>query len=119
MVAALDIARPCPGRPGSRNGCRSKPCSSGAAVFSLGFAILLAVLGYWSHHHYTAIKSVLPAVVGVTLIVIGAQNALGGFLLAIINGNEAEFLKETAEVSSNRNTPDVDAMEEPARAIAS
>jgi hypothetical protein len=36
---------------------------------------------------------VLPAVIGTTLIVVGVQNALGGFLLAILNGNEAEFLR--------------------------
>lgn len=75
---------------------------AGGATFAVGFAILLAVFGYWSQHHYDAIKSVLPVVVGATLIVIGAQNALGGFLLAIINGHEAEFLKESPRQTLHR-----------------
>ena len=37
--------------------------------------------------------SVLPAVLGTLLITLGAQNALGGFLLAIVSGNEARFLE--------------------------
>jgi len=37
---------------------------------------------------------VLPAVVGTTLVVLGGQTALGGFLMAIINGNEAKFLSQ-------------------------
>jgi hypothetical protein len=36
---------------------------------------------------------VLPAVVGTLLITLGAQTIFGGFLLAIINGNEARFLE--------------------------
>ena len=34
--------------------------------------------------------TVLPAVAGSTLVVMGVQNMLGGFLIAIVNGNEAE-----------------------------
>ena len=49
------------------------------------------------------INTVLPAVTGTTLIVVGAQNILGGFLLAVISGNEADFLKmiATADVTGN------------------
>jgi glycosyltransferase involved in cell wall biosynthesis len=67
---------------------------AGGVAFMLGFAVLVFVLGYWSQHRFVAIDSVLPAVVGTTLMVVGAQNALGGFLLAIINGHEADFLNE-------------------------
>lgn len=66
--------------------------AGGASILS-GFAILLGVLFYWSEHSYAAISNMLPAVVGTTLIVVGAQNALGGFLLAVLNGHEADFLK--------------------------
>lgn len=65
---------------------------SGAGAVAAGFAILLGVVGYWSGHHFAAMKTVLPAVLGTTLIVVGAQNALGGFLLAIVNGNEAKYV---------------------------
>ncbi len=70
---------------------------SGGVIGIAGFVTLLAVFGYWSQHHFEAIGSVLPAVVGTKLIVIGAQNALGGFLLAIVNGHETEFVQPVRE----------------------
>jgi glycosyltransferase involved in cell wall biosynthesis len=66
---------------------------AGGGAFLGGIAILLSVVAYWSNHAFRAIDTVLPAVVGTTLIVLGAQNTLGGFLLAIINGHEADFAK--------------------------
>jgi glycosyltransferase involved in cell wall biosynthesis len=66
---------------------------AGVTLIAAGAALLAGVLGYWSQHHFPAIRSALPAAVGAALLVVGAQNALGGFLLAIINGHEAEFLK--------------------------
>jgi glycosyltransferase involved in cell wall biosynthesis len=81
---------------------------AGGAAFGAGFATLVFVLGYWSEHRYAAIGNILPAVVGTTLMVIGAQNALGGFLLAVINGNEAQFTTEIAEL---RSVPVADAAE--------
>jgi glycosyltransferase involved in cell wall biosynthesis len=69
----------------------------GAVAFSAGIAVLACVLVYWSRHHFTAIANVLPAVVGTTLTVIGAQNALGGFLLAVISGNETEYVRQKSK----------------------
>lgn len=76
----------------------------GGIAFSVGVAILVSVLAYWARHHFTAISNMLPAVVGTTLMVIGAQNVLGGFLLAVINGNEADYLtqKRQAKAASVR-----------------
>jgi hypothetical protein len=71
--------------------------ASGLAVAASGFAILLTLFSYWTQHGYTMIGTVLPAVTGTTLIVVGAQNILGGFLLAIISGHEADFLKNRPE----------------------
>ncbi len=47
----------------------------------------------WSARNFQRAYSVLPAVLGTLLITLGAQTILGGFLLSIINGNEAKFLK--------------------------
>jgi hypothetical protein len=58
-----------------------------------GLGILGAVLSYWSSNRFEPIANVLPAVLGTSLIVIGSQNVLGGFLLAIVNGNDADFAK--------------------------
>ena len=66
---------------------------AGLLMIAAGLAVLIGVIGYWSSNHYGMITSVLPAVVGTSLLAIGAQNALGGFLLAIIAGNEAEFMR--------------------------
>jgi hypothetical protein len=65
---------------------------------------LFLVAAYWSAGQYSPIRSVLPAVLGTTLIVIGAQNLLGGFLLAIVNGNEAEFGKTETETPARPET---------------
>ena len=72
---------------GSEDGSKRLAAALGARVVDV------TPRRYWSQHHFPAIRSALPAAVGAALLVVGAQNALGGFLLAIINGHEAEFLK--------------------------
>jgi hypothetical protein len=69
---------------------------AGGIAILAGFGILLAVVGYWSATDFTRIGSVLPAVVGTSLLTIGMQTVLGGFLLAVIGGNEAQFLLSSA-----------------------
>jgi glycosyltransferase involved in cell wall biosynthesis len=71
--------------------------AAGGLMFVTGFIILIFLLSYWSEHHYTAIGNMLPAVVGTTLMVVGAQNAFGGFLLAVINDHETDFARTFAE----------------------
>lgn len=66
---------------------------AGFAVIAAGLAVLIAVVTYWSAHDLVAIPNVLPAVVGTCAVAIGTQNILGGFLLAIVSGNEAEFMQ--------------------------
>ncbi len=63
----------------------------GGIAFLMGLVVLMVILGYWSEHRYLAINNMLPPVIGTTLIVIGAQNVLGGFLLAVATGNDATF----------------------------
>ena len=62
---------------------------AGAVCVLVGGGILAALLSYWSAHHFEPILNVFPAVLGTSLMVIGAQNILGGFLIAIVNGNDA------------------------------
>jgi hypothetical protein len=66
---------------------------AGLVVIAAGLAVLIAVVAYWSAHNLAAIPNVLPAVIGTCAVAIGTQNILGGFLLAIVSGNEAEFLQ--------------------------
>ena len=63
----------------------------GLASIGLGLAILVGVVVHWSAHALEPIASVLPAVLGTCALAIGMQNILGGFLLAIVSGNNAEF----------------------------
>jgi hypothetical protein len=65
----------------------------GLASMLAGLVVLFGVVAYWSATQFGRIGNVLPAVIGTTLLVLGTQNILGGFLLAVIGGNEAEFLK--------------------------
>ena len=66
--------------------------AGGAACLVAGLVILVGVVGYWSHNGYGPIGTMLPAVLGTSLLVVGTQTGLGGFLLAVIGGNEAAFL---------------------------
>jgi len=60
-------------------------------------AIGLAAIGYrWSSHGFEALPSVLPLVIAAVTGALGLQTMLGGFVMAIIGGHSAEFLR-TAE----------------------
>ncbi|MET0653337.1 MAG: glycosyltransferase family 2 protein [Hyphomicrobiaceae bacterium] len=65
----------------------------GAICLVVGGSILAGVVGYWSAQRFVPLLNVLPAVLGTSLLVIGAQNILGGFLIAIVNGNDADFIR--------------------------
>lgn len=73
----------------------------GLGVLMLGGILLGTVVGYWTVNRFAPIANVLPAVFGTSLLAIGLQNALGGFMLAIVAGNEAEFLKPAAVVDAS------------------
>ncbi len=75
---------------------------AGLAAIAAGVAILIAIVAYWSAHSLEPIANVLPAVIGTCAVAIGTQNILGGFLLAIVSGNDAEVLRAapSAEASA-------------------
>ncbi len=65
----------------------------GIGCLAVGLGLLGYLVSYWSANQFQPILNVLPAVLGTSLVVIGAQNVLGGFLLSIIGGNDADFMK--------------------------
>jgi hypothetical protein len=65
---------------------------TGAACAALGMAVLLGVVAAWTARSFGPANSILPPVLGTLLTTLGMQNVLGGFLLAIVGGNEARFL---------------------------
>jgi glycosyltransferase involved in cell wall biosynthesis len=84
---------------------------AGLASILAGLVVLVAVLAHWTAHNLAPIPSVLPAVLGTCALAIGMQNVLGGFLLAIVSGNSAEFLQSRPQVTKPRATT----MAQPAR----
>jgi glycosyltransferase involved in cell wall biosynthesis len=64
----------------------------GAAFILAGLTVLAVVLVDWQGRRFGPTFSVWPPVVGTLLLTLGAQNVLGGFLLAIVGGNQARFL---------------------------
>ncbi len=65
---------------------------AGAGLIVGGLAVLAVVLWQWQERDFAATYSVVPALVGTLLLTLGFQNVLGGFLLAIVGGNEARFM---------------------------
>jgi len=75
---------------------------AGFGAMAVGLAILTAVVFSWQARHFERAHSVYPAVLGTLLITLGAQNVLGGFMLAIINGHQAKFIGSAMSISSAR-----------------
>jgi glycosyltransferase involved in cell wall biosynthesis len=69
---------------------------SGLVLVAAGIATLAMVAVSWTARDFSATYSVLPAVGGTLLVTLGIQNMFGGFLLAIVGGNEARFLDRRA-----------------------
>jgi len=72
---------------------------SGAASALAGLAVLIAVVAAWSARSFGPADSVHLPVVGTLLMTLGMQNVLGGFILAIVGGNEARFLDSAPQPS--------------------
>ena len=66
---------------------------TGVASGAIGLAILVRVLLGWRARDFGPADSVLLPVFGTLLVTLGAQNLLGGFLLAIVGGNQARFFE--------------------------
>lgn len=66
---------------------------SGLALSGTGVAMLAAVFWEWTARDFGATYSILPAVLGTTLFTMGMQTIMGGFLMAILGGNESRFYR--------------------------
>lgn len=63
----------------------------GGAFMLLSAGCLAAIGVWWRDLGFAALPTTVPLVCAVTIGAIGLQTALGGFLLAVISGNEAQF----------------------------
>lgn len=65
---------------------------AGLAMFAAGICVLGYVWFDWAERGYVAAASIFLPVFGTLALTIGLQNILGGFLMAIISGNNATYL---------------------------
>jgi glycosyltransferase involved in cell wall biosynthesis len=72
---------------------------AGALLIAAGMGILTVVLWEWQARDFAATYSVVPALIGTLCMTLGFQNVLGGFLLAIVGGNEARFMTSARQAS--------------------
>jgi len=62
-----------------------------------------AVIGWnWMQSGFTAPPSVLPITLAAAIGVMGLQSMLGGFLIAIISGHEAQFVPSPTDAAMVR-----------------
>ena len=67
---------------------------AGSAMIGASLAGFAAIALYWSNSSFAALPNILPLVLCAVLGATGAQTVFGGFLLAIIAGNNATFVSE-------------------------
>jgi hypothetical protein len=89
---------------------------TGAVSIALGLAILVWAVAAWSGRGFGPNADVLPVVLGTMFVALGAQNVLGGFLLAVVGGNEARFLQYGAPEAASLDAAGVAATPNPALA---
>lgn len=77
--------------------------AGGISAIVAGLGILGTVLWQWTERDFGGVYNVLPAVVGTLFLTLGFQNMLGGFLLAIVGGNEARFMTSPGQSKEHRH----------------
>jgi hypothetical protein len=65
---------------------------AGLGLIAASVASMVAVAAYWGAGSFAALSSILPVALAGVAGTIGLQTLFGGFLLAVIGGNEASFL---------------------------
>jgi glycosyltransferase involved in cell wall biosynthesis len=70
--------------------------TGGFALAGIGVLTLLAVFWQWTERDFGATYNIFSAVAGTTLVTMGVQTIMGGFLLAILGGNESRFYTASA-----------------------
>jgi hypothetical protein len=64
----------------------------GIAMIVAAVAAMTGIAIQWGAGSFAALPSILPVAVAGLVGTIGLQTLFGGFLLAVIGGNEAQFL---------------------------
>jgi hypothetical protein len=69
----------------------------GLTLIGTSVAAMAAVAVYWGAGSFAALPSILPVAVAGVTGTIGLQTLFGGFLLAVIGGNEASFVPKAID----------------------
>jgi glycosyl transferase family 2 len=75
---------------------------AGSAMIGASLAGFAAIGLYWSNSSFAALPNILPLVLCAVLGATGAQTVFGGFLLAIIAGNNATFVTEPVRAAEKQ-----------------
>ncbi len=67
---------------------------AGLVLIATSIITMIAVAVYWGAGSFTALPSILPVALAGVGGAVGLQTLFGGFLLAVIGGNEANFLPD-------------------------
>ena len=70
---------------------------AGLALMTGSMAAMAAIAVYWGAGSFAALPSILPVALAGVAGTIGLQTLFGGFLLAVIGGNEASFVTAAAD----------------------
>lgn len=85
---------------------------TGVGAAAIGAGSLAAIAAYWSAGGYAALESIIAPVAAIAALVVGVQNIFAGFLLAVIGGNEADFLKDNGAQAAPTSFPPLEALNE-------
>ncbi|MEL7488323.1 MAG: hypothetical protein AAGJ87_14035, partial [Pseudomonadota bacterium] len=66
---------------------------------------IMIIAAKWSALDYQALPSVLPVVFACASLMIGIQNIVAGFLIAIIVGHEADFMEPSRASLDEQPSP--------------
>lgn len=64
---------------------------SGLILLAVGMALLVWVALGWAERDFHAARTIFPPVIATLALTLGMQTALGGFLMAIMAGHNAQF----------------------------
>ncbi|SNQ46188.1 Low-salt glycan biosynthesis hexosyltransferase Agl6 [Frankia canadensis] len=79
----------------------------GAGAFAVGFVVDVVVLARWLANDLGPLNEMRPALLAMTLMVLGAQTAFGSFFLRLLTaGPSGEHQRSTARPGPARSTPD-------------
>jgi len=77
----------------------------GVALMAAAVAAMIGVAAFWGMGSFSALPSILPVALASVAGTVGLQTVFGGFLFAVIMGNDADFLPRAPASQTGRAEP--------------